>query len=256
MSATAILSPAELKRWVKRRESPVSRAIYGAAKSVRTARVLWWTPLLLSKVETRTQGLQFYSGMPQIIGALKIRLGRDVRLSGLSTLIGRSSTVNPELIVGDNVDIGWGGHDLGRHAGRNRRQRPPGRPLHAGRFSRSSAGRRRPRRRRPRSGHPQPGARQITADLIVFGEDWGSHRSSTQHLIRHMPGERRMLWVNSIGLRRPRLGMADVGRAARKIGAALRPAAGEAATRADATAPGYLSARAAEVARLIDGLVR
>ncbi len=42
-------------------------------------------------------------------------------------------------------------------------------------------------------------------DLIVFGEDWGAHPSSTQHLIRAMIPERRVIWVNSLGLRAPRL---------------------------------------------------
>ncbi len=61
----------------------------------------------------------------------------------------------------------------------------------------------------------------MTADLIVFGEDWGAHPSSTQHLIRNLPGERRMIWVNSIGLRRPRISMADMTRAVRKVGRAF-----------------------------------
>jgi glycosyltransferase involved in cell wall biosynthesis len=61
-------------------------------------------------------------------------------------------------------------------------------------------------------------------DLIVFGEDWGAHPSSTQHLVSHLPGPRRVVWVNSIGLRRPRLTPADAGRAVRKLVAALRPA--------------------------------
>lgn len=56
----------------------------------------------------------------------------------------------------------------------------------------------------------------MSADLIVFGEDWGSHPSSTQHLIRNMPGDRKVVWVNSIGLRRPRLSAADAGRVLRK----------------------------------------
>jgi len=66
----------------------------------------------------------------------------------------------------------------------------------------------------------------MTADLIVFGEDWGSHPSSTQHLIRHMPGHRKVVWVNSIGLRRPKLGVADIGRVVRKVGRAVWPKAG------------------------------
>lgn len=52
----------------------------------------------------------------------------------------------------------------------------------------------------------------MKSDLIVFGEDWGSHPSSTQHLIKHISAERRTLWVNSIGLRRPRLSLKDLRR--------------------------------------------
>lgn len=60
-------------------------------------------------------------------------------------------------------------------------------------------------------------------DLIVFGEDWGAHPSSTMHLVSHLPGENRVLWANSIGLRRPRLTVSDIGRAFRKLRAAFRP---------------------------------
>jgi glycosyltransferase involved in cell wall biosynthesis len=66
-------------------------------------------------------------------------------------------------------------------------------------------------------------------DLIVFGEDWGAHPSSTQHLVAHLPGENRVVWVNSIGLRRPRLTWHDLGRVARKLGAAFRKPAPRAA---------------------------
>ena len=58
-------------------------------------------------------------------------------------------------------------------------------------------------------------------DLIVFGEDWGSHPSSTQHLVGRLAADRRVLWANSIGLRRPRLDAADLRRALRKAGRAL-----------------------------------
>jgi len=57
----------------------------------------------------------------------------------------------------------------------------------------------------------------MTRDLIVFGEDWGRHPSSTQHLIRHLAEDRQVIWVNSIGMRRPRLSFADIGRAAKKL---------------------------------------
>ena len=49
-------------------------------------------------------------------------------------------------------------------------------------------------------------------DMVVFGEDWGRHPSSTQHLVRRLSGDRSMLWVNSIGMRRPRLNRADMHR--------------------------------------------
>jgi glycosyltransferase involved in cell wall biosynthesis len=64
-------------------------------------------------------------------------------------------------------------------------------------------------------------------DLLVFGEDWGAHPSSTQHLVSRLARDRRVLWVNSLGLRRPRLSRADLQRLARK-GIALANARGQA----------------------------
>lgn len=73
--------------------------------------------------------------------------------------------------------------------------------------------------------------RPETADLVVFGEDWGGHPSSTQHLIHRLGGDRKVVWVNSIGLRRPRLTAGDLGRAVRKL-----TAFGSRGPRPDATA--------------------
>jgi glycosyltransferase involved in cell wall biosynthesis len=56
----------------------------------------------------------------------------------------------------------------------------------------------------------------MPADLIVFGEDWGGLPSSTQHLVRHLAVDRRVLWVNSIGMRRPSLSGQDLRRLAQK----------------------------------------
>lgn len=49
-------------------------------------------------------------------------------------------------------------------------------------------------------------------DMVVFGEDWGRHPSSTQHLVKRLAVDRQVLWVNSIGMRRPRLNRADLHR--------------------------------------------
>ncbi|MEZ8267689.1 MULTISPECIES: glycosyltransferase [Vibrio] len=54
-------------------------------------------------------------------------------------------------------------------------------------------------------------------DLIVFGEDFGGLPSSTQHLVRHLAKTHKVLWVNSIGLRQPKLSVKDVSRAFNKL---------------------------------------
>ena len=125
---------AALRGWVKRRESPLARAAHAAVLGLRAARLpsiraihgplcrlhgvigggmawlaraAWWTPMFLTKVETPAPGLRLEGGMPLVMGRLRIRLGRDVRLSGVSTLSGRPSSADPLLEVGDNCDIGW-----------------------------------------------------------------------------------------------------------------------------------------------------
>jgi len=54
-------------------------------------------------------------------------------------------------------------------------------------------------------------------DLIVFGEDWGGLPSSTQHLVKLLARDRKVLWINSIGLRRPRLNLHDIKRVGVKL---------------------------------------
>ena len=72
----------------------------------------------------------------------------------------------------------------------------------------------------------------MPADLIVFGEDWGGLPSSTQHLVRHLAADRRVLWVNSIGMRRPRLDGRDLRRVGGRAGDLLAgPAASAGETR-------------------------
>lgn len=61
--------------------------------------------------------------------------------------------------------------------------------------------------------------------LVVLGEDWGQHPSSTQHLIKRLLPDYQVLWVNSIGLRRPRFNLRDITRIVRKLGAVVHRAA-------------------------------
>lgn len=65
--------------------------------------------------------------------------------------------------------------------------------------------------------------------LLVFGEDWGRHPSSSQHLVAQMAKTFRIIWVNSIGLRSP--SMDDMGRLISK-GVALSRGAPKKAIRA------------------------
>jgi glycosyltransferase involved in cell wall biosynthesis len=60
------------------------------------------------------------------------------------------------------------------------------------------------------------------APIVVFGDDWGRHVSSIQHVFRAIAGRRRLVWVNAIGHRVP--GLRDVRRAWEKGIAMLRPA--------------------------------
>jgi acetyltransferase-like isoleucine patch superfamily enzyme len=129
------MSAASLKTWVKSRETPLSRFAYCAFSSLKTVRVpvirplhrtlyaihlgaqwavwestriLWYTPLFVSRLETAAPDLLLYGGMPQVIGPLRIRVGRGSRISGKSTFIGRSGNASqPLLDIGDNVDVGW-----------------------------------------------------------------------------------------------------------------------------------------------------
>jgi len=130
MSATL-----SLRRWAKRGESPAARWVFGTAKALRGTRVpvirpvhralyaaqattreaiaqamriAWWTPLFLSRVESPAPGLRLDGGMPQVLGALRITMGRDCRINGRTTFSARPSTQpQPSLEIGDNVGISW-----------------------------------------------------------------------------------------------------------------------------------------------------
>ena len=60
-------------------------------------------------------------------------------------------------------------------------------------------------------------------DFVVFSDDWGRHPFSCQHLMRCFLPQSRLIWVETIGLRRPRLNLYDLRRAAGKIHGWLRP---------------------------------
>jgi glycosyltransferase involved in cell wall biosynthesis len=56
-----------------------------------------------------------------------------------------------------------------------------------------------------------------TPPLLVFADDWGRHPSSCQHLVRHLLPRYHVSWVNTIGMRGPRLNLFTVRRAWQKL---------------------------------------
>jgi len=64
------------------------------------------------------------------------------------------------------------------------------------------------------------------APLLVFADDWGRHPSSCQHLVKQLLPRRGVTWVNTIGMRPPRLNWATVTRGAEKIRSWILPSGG------------------------------
>ena len=56
------------------------------------------------------------------------------------------------------------------------------------------------------------GSRPNRVDWLIFGDDHGAHPSTTQHLVARFPLTDRVVWVDSIGMRAPRLTTADLRR--------------------------------------------
>lgn len=54
------------------------------------------------------------------------------------------------------------------------------------------------------------------APIVVFGDDWGRHVSSMQHLFRPIVRRRPVVWINGVGHRVPSLRAADLRRAVEK----------------------------------------
>jgi acetyltransferase-like isoleucine patch superfamily enzyme len=124
----------QLKRWLKTSNHPLAKRLFGLAKALlraeipvirplhglcytlhrtfsglisETLRIFYWTPLFKSRI-VGGKHLYLYGGMPYLSGPLHIQIGQGSRVSGQTTFSGRTvSTQVPELIVGDNVDIGW-----------------------------------------------------------------------------------------------------------------------------------------------------
>ncbi|MFB9217299.1 acyltransferase [Vibrio sinaloensis] len=122
------------KVWLKENDKPIYRNLFLILKTVRacdlptprwlnkviylihstlnnllgaTARVFIHTPAFKGRLSHYGRGLYLFGGVPFVSGPLDISIGHDCRISGHTTFSARPQTLNPTLIVGNNVDIGW-----------------------------------------------------------------------------------------------------------------------------------------------------
>lgn len=71
-------------------------------------RIIYYTPLLKSRLKNKPKQLYLYGGLPVVIGSLDIFMGDKVRLAAMTTISGRAvGRKIPQLLIGDNVGIGW-----------------------------------------------------------------------------------------------------------------------------------------------------
>lgn len=123
------------KIWLKTSQSPLAKVLMGSINQIRffelpsikifhkplyyfhtgvvnlvnsMARIFYWTPVFKTRTSFCGKRFYLYSGMPLVLGNLDLRIADNVRMSGLSTLCGRSCAKDtPQLLIGSNVDIGW-----------------------------------------------------------------------------------------------------------------------------------------------------
>jgi acetyltransferase-like isoleucine patch superfamily enzyme len=124
-----------LRQWVKARDNWFTDTLYRAVKSLSTVsmptiplvhrllyllyrsagviwsnmtRMVWYTPLFQSRLDRPAARLYVYGGMPLIMGPVRLSFGSKVRISGQTTISGRTAgSITPRLTLGNNVDIGW-----------------------------------------------------------------------------------------------------------------------------------------------------
>lgn len=122
------------KVWLQNHENPSYRKLFLILKTIRAFNLptpQWWnkacyllyqmligffnnairvlvhTPVFKGRLNNYGKSLYLFGGIPFISGPLSISLGNDCRVSGQTTFSGRPQSENPQLIIGDNVDIGW-----------------------------------------------------------------------------------------------------------------------------------------------------
>lgn len=123
------------RKWIKTSDTPLAKFIKDARQALITfdlppmkavflplsaavkitvnicsflTRVFFYTPMFKSQLRSCGKHLFLYGGIPFTAGNLSIDVGNNSRISGRTTFTGRTCSSNtPELIIGNNVDVGW-----------------------------------------------------------------------------------------------------------------------------------------------------
>jgi acetyltransferase-like isoleucine patch superfamily enzyme len=119
---------------IRRRESPFYERLYQAAKTVRRfeippvrpvyqllswerslrlggwntlARVFYHTPIFKLRCSKVGKGLYLVGGIPLVMGHLRLELGDEVVMHGVSTLIGAKVFDSPTIHIGNHTHLGY-----------------------------------------------------------------------------------------------------------------------------------------------------
>jgi len=130
-----LLTLSETRQWIKTSDHPFAKFLYVAIKRLVTfdlpipkfilkllyllyktfhsiystiTRIFIYTPIFKGRISNVGSGLNLYGGIPYISGPVQIHIGDNCRISGATTISGRTvSSSEPIMMVGNNVDIGW-----------------------------------------------------------------------------------------------------------------------------------------------------
>ena len=70
-------------------------------------RVLYYEPMFKTRCERVGRNLTLIGGIPLLMGDLRIRIGNDVTISGVTTFVGSKIVDNPLLDIGSGTHIGY-----------------------------------------------------------------------------------------------------------------------------------------------------
>lgn len=130
-----IITLSETRQWIKTSDHPFAKFLFSTIKQLVTfdlpipkfilksfyllykainsvlsnlTRIFIYTPIFKGSISSIGSGLNLYGGIPYISGPVQIHIGTNCRISGVTTISGRTaSSSEPVMMVGNNVDIGW-----------------------------------------------------------------------------------------------------------------------------------------------------